>query len=319
MKKFTILFLALNFSAVSIGQTNVYLKISHLLGGSNFSYNTQATNNLNDVYEFTRLEYYLSEIKLTYDGGQDTVLSDTYLLVRGNLPVNELLGTFNFTTLEAISFGIGVDAARNHADPATYSSGHPLGFQMPSMHWGWTAGYRFAAIEGNSGASMNQTWEIHALGDKNYGMASITTAGIQQGNNLIIDLDADYQQAFKDITVNSTLNYHGEDQTAPVLLGNFKNEVFTKAGANVGLNTENLVAFSMSPNPTNGRFFITAEAEKLSNANVVVLDITGRVVTKEAINANSRKELQLEKPGIYFVSLTNKGKVLFTRKLVVKQ
>jgi hypothetical protein len=239
--------------------------------------------------------------------------------VRGNQPVNKLLGSFNFTTLEAISFGIGVDAAKNHADPATYSSGHPLGFQMPSMHWGWTAGYRFAAIEGNSGTSMNQTWEIHALGDKNYGLANVTTAGTKTGNDLIINLDADYQKAFKDITVNSTLNYHGEDQTSPVLLGNFQNEVFTEAAAIVGLNAENLVSFSMAPNPTTGRFFITAEAENLSNANLVILDITGRVVASEGISANNRKELQLQKPGIYLVSITNNGKVLFTRKLIVKQ
>ncbi|AEV31500.1 hypothetical protein Oweho_0482 [Owenweeksia hongkongensis DSM 17368] len=318
MKRLFTLFIMLGLGSLAIGQTNVYFKINQMLAGSAFAYSSPTANNLNDAFEFTRLEYYISEIKLTYDGGQDTTLADTYILVRGDQAVNELLGSFNFTTLESVTFGIGVDGSKNHSDPSTYVGGHPLSFQMPSMHWGWAAGYRFAALEGNSGTGMSQTWQLHALGDKNYDYTTVSTAGTMVGSDLIIALDANYEKIFKDITVNSTLNYHGEDQQAPMALGNFQTEVFSEGSATVGLEEKVAATFNMSPNPSNGQVNVIMENSNTSSSSIIVSDITGRKVLEQSLNSSGHNELNIKHTGIYIVSLTENGQVVYTQKLIVK-
>jgi len=47
-----------------------------------------------------------------------------------------------------IEFQLGLPAAVNHADPAQWAAGHPLNPIVNGLHWGWSGGYVFAAIEG---------------------------------------------------------------------------------------------------------------------------------------------------------------------------
>ena len=108
MKKvYTLAFLLL-ISIASSAQQDVYLKINHKLGTADFDTLLTVSNNMADSFQVTRMYYYISKIKLTYDGGQSTTLVDTYIMVDARKPVNEFIGTFNFTTLESIEFGIGV-------------------------------------------------------------------------------------------------------------------------------------------------------------------------------------------------------------------
>lgn len=288
-----------------------------MLAGNAFAYNNSVKNNLDDAFEFTRLEYYISEIKLTYDGGQDTTLGDLYILVRADQPVNELLGSFSFNNLESVSFGIGVDSAKNHLDPALYASTHPLAFQMPSMHWGWAAGYRFVVLEGNSGPSMNEGWQLHGFGDKNYDYAQVTTAGTMIGNDLVIALDANYEKSLNDISVNSTLQYHGEDFQVPVVLSNFQTEVFTEGSATLGVKKIEATDFSISPNPSTGRVNMMFGTEHKS-AIIIVSDVTGRKVLEQEVNISGSNEIIIQHSGIYMVSLLENGRVVNTQKLIVK-
>lgn len=318
MKKIITLWIALAFSVMALGQVDVYFKINHMLGNSTFSYNQAASNNLGNNFEMTRVHYYISEIRLIYDGGQDTLLANKYLLVKAEQPMNEFLGSFNINTLESITFGIGVDPGSNHSDITQYPANHPLSFQLPSMHWGWAAGYRFATFEGNTGQSMNQGWQLHALGDKNYGHATITTAGVQNGNMLIIALDADYQKAFKNITVSANLNYHGEDNEAVSLLQNLQFEVFSTGSPSVGTNevSKNL-KMTVAPNPSQG--FSTIHLDASLNAEVVrVTDITGKTVLTKAMNGRSSLELNLSKSGLYLVSALKNGQAMVTEKLIIQ-
>lgn len=308
--------MALGLSLMAFAQTNVYLKINQKLDGNTFAYSMGTSNTLGNNYDFTRLEYYISQITLTYDGGQDTVLSDWYYLVDAGQSINELLGSFNFTTLESVSFGIGVDGSKNHADPSTYPMGHALGFQSPSMHWGWSAGYRFAALEGNAGG---QVWQLHALGDKNYGTATVTTAGTMVGGDLVIAIDANYEEILNDITVSSTLNYHGEDLQAPTALGNFQTNVFTQGSATVGIDefAEN-ISFGLAPNPSNGEVRVMLDNQHEADYSVAVSDIMGREVLSHAISSNGNNQLRINDAGVYMVSLLIEGKVVSTQKLIVR-
>ncbi|MBL7781079.1 MAG: hypothetical protein JNM22_07670, partial [Saprospiraceae bacterium] len=62
-------------------QNNLELHISPRLGTASFALNTPVSAGSYD-YKITRLEYYISKIKVVHDGGQETPMTDMYLLVR---------------------------------------------------------------------------------------------------------------------------------------------------------------------------------------------------------------------------------------------
>ena len=209
MKSIIILLLTL-IGQFAVAQQDVYLNVSHMLGNEAFSFNKQGVNDLGNTFTVNRLEYYISEITLIHDGGTESHVDDLWILVDAGTMTNELLGSFSITNLESVRFSIGVEPAYNHLDPATYSVLHPLGPKSPSMHWGWTSGYRFLAMEGLSGPSTNLVFEIHALGDANYHTISLATSGYMDGNDLVVGLDADYEQVLNQIDISQGSLYHGE-------------------------------------------------------------------------------------------------------------
>ena len=234
----SILLLTLNISA----QTDITLKINHLLGEEVFAFNKTVTAPGEYSVNVTRLEYYISQIKLVHDGGKIEVLSDKYFLVNGASLFSSSLGNFNISKLEEIRFSIGVDNlpntnpndnstnTTNHADPSLWFAGHPLSPKSPSMHWGWTSGYRFVALEGKTGLGAAYTYEIHALGDGNYNEVSIPTVIDASGGELNIELDANYLNSLKDVDVSSGLIEHGSTGQAIPFLKNFQTEVFSVKG-----------------------------------------------------------------------------------------
>ena len=247
-------FLALACAVSLNAQTNVNLHIEHMLGSNTFAFNQTASNNLGHSFNVVRMEYYLSEITLIHDGGQDTTIDNLWILVDAGSPTTVPLGSFNISALEGIRFAVGVDSAHNHLDPASWPTGHPLAPKSPSMHWGWAAGYRFVAMEGKSGPSLNQIFEIHALGNKNYHTFSIATSGTMNGGDLDIDLKADYEGMLHDIGLNQGLVEHGENNEAAQLLENCAYHVFTASGsASIGVEEEQSIRFDIYPNPAHGQ------------------------------------------------------------------
>ena len=47
-----------------------------------------------------------------------------------------------------LAFQLGLPAAVNHGDPGQWPAQHPLNPIVNGLHWGWSGGYIFAAIEG---------------------------------------------------------------------------------------------------------------------------------------------------------------------------
>jgi len=314
MKKIHLI-LAFAFSALTIqAQQNIYLQINHKLGSSNFAYNQTATNNISNSFNLQRLEYYISEITLKYDGGQDTTLN-TYILVDAGTATNVLLGSFNITTLESISFGTGVDAAVNNGDPDLWPMTHALAPKSPSMHWGWAAGYRFAAFEGMTGASMTTGWQIHALGNRNYNTQTIPTAGFTTGTNTTIELNADYAQALNGITINGNLFNHGETGEAATLLSNFNTSVFS--ARLVGIKKNELTKFSISPNPSSENIVLQFEDNQNGN-QLIVTSINGQIVSQETITSGNQVNVSIETKGTYFVNIYNQENLIGSEKVIIQ-
>lgn len=284
-------------------QTPVQLHINHQLSGSNFSFSQSAKNDLGNDFNVTRLEYYISKISIKHDGGMTTPVPNHYILANGGQAVVDDLGSFNITNVESISFHIGVDTPLNHADPSLQPSGHPLAPKSPSMHWGWTSGYRFVAMEGKSGASLNQTYEIHALGDQHYFETTVPATGVIKNGKLVIAIRADYTMAIKGINLSSGLIAHGDGVDEAKLLANFRDNVFS-AGFPVSIanSNESKSVFSIYPNPSaNGHATMRFE-QVVSKADIIVTDISGKTILATSKNESSSVvQLKLDKPGLYFV------------------
>ncbi|HAW19832.1 MAG TPA: hypothetical protein DCX14_06585 [Flavobacteriales bacterium] len=95
---------------------------------------------------------YLSNISFKEAGEEDYQrwnLNDVALIKDGQLSVDGVY--LNKSSIEGFSFDIGVDTALYSDDPSDTSkvaAESPLSLQVPSMYWGWAAGYRFISIEG---------------------------------------------------------------------------------------------------------------------------------------------------------------------------
>ena len=64
-------------SSLLQAQTELRLDISHLYDSSPIAYNTTLTSPQQEEFNITRLEYYITGITFTHDGGQTTA-ADAY-------------------------------------------------------------------------------------------------------------------------------------------------------------------------------------------------------------------------------------------------
>lgn len=301
-------------------QKEVYLTITHQLNGAGFAYGQTAQNNLGNSFQITRVEYYLSGIKIIHDGGQETPVPNHYILARGNNPVIDLLGTFNVTTIEGIKFSVGVDSPANNADPALYSLPHPLAYQTPSMHWGWSSGYRFVCLEGMAGSGFATNFQLHGLWNANYFQQSKALSAVMLGNKAYINLNADYVKALQDVNVSVGPIDHGTDQQDLKMLQNFRDFIFTPGSAipnsieKEPLQQPNLTVY---PNPSNGKFFLNDENGVATDA--ILMDLQGRSIRHFGLNqAHTANALEYSIPGQYILGVQRYGIPVQSLRIVIQ-
>jgi hypothetical protein len=189
------------------------------------------------------------------------------------------------------------------------------------MHWGWSAGYRFAALEGKAGMNLLFTYEIHALGDENYFTTSLETASFNENAKIIIPVRADYLNLYKNIDVSFGLIEHGATGDAITLLQNFPEHVFSQiafTGTNELANIGNIAVY---PNPvTDGFCTVNYNLDYSGHTELFVTDVAGRQIqTIKPIPGQTSMRIALPANGVYFLHLMQNGKTLETEKIVVSQ
>jgi len=310
--------LALIFGATHLfAQTNLTLNMEQFLNGTAIEYNKEATNNLDNSFKINRLQYYVSGFSVKHDGGKTTEISDTYFLIDPTKHNSFDLGSHDVTNMESITFYVGVDKAKNHADPSQYSSEHPLAPKSPSMHWGLSAGYRFVAMEGKAGGSLNTTFEVHALGNDYYYPIEIPFAETAKDGAINVALRAEYSKLLEGIDVSQGLIVHGAFGEAIELLKNFRDHVFTNAigEGNVLSIPSTDIMTGMYPNPSSG--MLNMSFERLVSASVEVLDLHGKILYSEDFKGNQfSTEVDLNS-GVYLVRVRENNGILSTRKWVI--
>ena len=309
---------------ISLGsqaQTNIQLNINHKLAEVDFALEIAAKNNMGHDFNVTRLEYYISEISLVHDGGNETKIEDLWILARANTTTEVDLGAHAITDVEKIKLHIGVDPDHNHLDPSMYHMSHPLAPKSPSMHWGWNAGYRFVALEGNGGSALNQLVQLHGLGDDNYFTTEVDLDLSAENGLIKIDLDADYTRALEDIALTSGVIVHGDNLQAQQSLENFRDFVFSASPLTSStIDFSEVGHFSSFPNPIqNGITTLVLELkEKGFDYDLCITSMNGKELQYlKSVQDGQKISLVNYSSGVYFMNLIKGGQAIITNKLIV--
>jgi len=99
-----------------------------------------------------KMRFYLSHMSIHNTNNYDVQLSEVSIV-----DLEEpSLATFQYLADEggydAIKFSVGLDAAQNGQDPATFPLEHPLSTYY-NMYWGWAALYKFMEFQGKANPS----------------------------------------------------------------------------------------------------------------------------------------------------------------------
>ncbi len=121
-----------------------------------FAYGKVYQTSLGHCYSFSKLTFYLSDIRLVEASGAEVKIQETAFIDFGDDPIVGNLSNVQALSINEIPagnyvglrFAIGVDSVLNHSDPAVHATDHPLSLFQGSF-WTWNTGYRFLQFEGN--------------------------------------------------------------------------------------------------------------------------------------------------------------------------
>lgn len=303
-------------------QTDINLNLNHKFNGSDFQYGT--TYDLNGTaVSLSRVQYYLSGFEITHDGGQITDMPDAYVLGSGNV-TSYSLGQETVTTLEGISFDLGVDYDRNHMGTSFWGASHPLGPKSPTMDWNWPSGYFFWTISGmvddNNDGTPNKAFELHGLGDHLLRSVDSFTSLNITGASIDIDLYVNVADWLLNINLASVGFAHDGGANNVQVGDNTNPETVFTLDPPLGLNTveteKNKIYadYTVAYAPT-----IYYDLATPNNVDVKVFDMNGRIVLqsdKVAPEGNYfiRAELM---DGMYLITFSN-GDLEESYRFVVK-
>ena len=305
-------------------QSNLKVQFNHNAGGNTVEINKTVFNLTNGkAVMLTRAEFYLSGIKAYNSVSSDSFsFANSYLLVNAERPkeeheIGELPSGFDFRVLR---WDVGVDKDKNHADPSLYSPTHPLGLQIPSMHWGWAAGYRFMALEGkidgNNDGVPEQDFQFHNLGDDLLFRAMLDMNGSHHVESEPLIVDLDYVKLFDNIAMTGNIVLHGSGAKNKTMMQNSaKNGFFTPQIVSSVNDEKEVPEFTISQDA----FQITIAMPINDNYQVLVYDVRGSLISNKSINDSS---YTIDKtnlaPANYLVTIVNSKGVKATKQIFIR-
>lgn len=257
MKRYTLIFSIL-IGLHTWAQKNVFLNLQPVFGNQPFALQQNFTGNNGVVVEIEHFNYYLSDVILFHDNGQQTNLpSDIWLVTPTQHSL--YLGYLNVNQIDSINFTVGVPKRYNTQDGAlaqdisTYPETHPLSFQSPSMYWGWSFGYMHMIVGGNADSNNdnipNAYFELHNLGDNNQQNVRLNTIQTNTANQIDLNYTCHVDRWLNQINLSSIGVVHGQAGPNLTILQNVNSqEVFTLAAdAGILQNNFNGITWIQTP------------------------------------------------------------------------
>lgn len=313
MKLAITLIIVLFTNSFAFTQKNVFVTISPKFGANDFQIATNVVDLSGLDVNVDYFDYYLSDVHIIHDGGQDLDLSDTVYLIE---PDNHVLylGFLNVTNIEQINFGIGVPPNLNTIngadaiDIAAYPVGHPLYFQDPEMHWGWASGYMFMIIGGladsNTDGFPDETFQLHNVGDENYfnvQIPIIQTATTSDQVDLFINCHVD--RWIKNISLETVGIQHSSSGPNAVVMNNILAEIVFDQSATASIAEVQKNIGSVFFSNLNSTLTINWK-NVIGAANYRFMDIAGKQISASKIDGiNGNLTFENLPNGIYIFEL----------------
>ena len=312
MRFFTVVLMVFYFISAN-SQNEIVLRLSHSLNDSSFKYNQIFEVDGNKNY-YTRLQYYLSGFELEHDAGQSTLLNNVYVLASGHIS-NYYLGNFNISSLESISFDVGVDQIANSGNTTNYSAQHPLGPKSPPMDWGWPSGYFFVVTNGFTDTDNDNipetNFELHALGDMMLSPVDpIYLSGTKLNDTIYIDLIVNTERFISGIDLSSVGADHSSSADNLTMCNNSSTMNIFEPGYIDGTSLKEynvssdyiFLDYTLSFAPT-----IHYHFESNNKVNLQITDINGKIHINEKnlVSQGSFFPLKELATGIYIVTIDN--------------
>lgn len=330
MRLFTLSLLFAVFASTGIAQTNqIVCSFDHKVGTEPLVLSETVFSIWNNKkVQLSRAEFYISEVEIHQLDSTLMPLADQYLLVNAKNPTAEFnLGIWPVDAAHGVTLHLGVPSTVNHNDPASYPANHPLAPQDPTMHWGWSAGYRFMAIEGkvdNNGDGVPETsFEFHNLFDELY--KSLELTGTKEAENGVLHLRfiLDYAQLFKNMALTGSLIQHGKFASNVAMMNNATTQNFvmmaiTSATHEVEANSLNI---KTSPNPANTETMLEYTLPASGSLNLMLTNTLGQTVRSfSGLSASGTVRLETASlsEGIYLYAFYENGHLLARKQLMVK-
>ncbi len=310
-------FLLLLFVFASLyvsGQRNVFIHLNPVFSGNDFNISNTYVASDNSIFRLDHFDYYVANITLTHDGGQQTTFLNQVFLIE---PTNHIvyLGYLPIQQIETVEFLVGVPKELNtqsgvfSQDISLYPETHPLSFQSPSMYWGWQAGYMHMIIGGWNDVNGNNTiesnegyFELHNLGDQNQ-QAVILSSIIQtntSSDQTDIFIDCHIDRWIQNISLGSSGVAHGSTGINETILDNVVSKSVFEQSASAGVLEETVVPFTVTT--TKGEIVIHwSEAQPPKHLSVISMD--GKSVFQYNFNEFCEKStVSLLMSGLYHIS-----------------
>jgi hypothetical protein len=314
MKPLTIVLIIFS-SLVSIGQKNVFLNLKPVFQGADFETGESYQHPSGQFLSVDYLNYYVSDVMITHDGGQILTASPAVFLV--SMEEHLLfLGNFQIENIEHIEFTLGVPERFNTQDGAeatdisSYPAGHPLSFQDPGMYWGWAFGYMHVVTAGTP------TFELHNVGPQLAKQISLDVIPTETSSAQIdIELYCNVDRWFNSILFSGMLISHGAGPENVQMMSNLLTEDVFSISAQASI-----------PEHINTQSFVYQNQAGLNVSNipshatsVKITDQLGRLILSQNILGASELVLACEHEGIIFISLINQaGTELETIKYICR-
>lgn len=311
---------SLAYALSSFAQTDVVLHFPPKVAGNDLTTGT-IVQNLNGVeMSIDYFNYYISNLHIIHDGGMNLNLSDTVFIVTMADNVLEL-GELNVTNIESVTFSVGVPQDVNHADISQYTEDNPLSWQDPSMHWGWSSGYKFLLVDGygdsNNDGTPETLFQIHSLGDanmKNVSMAVIPTV-LPTHTTIVINCNLD--QWMFGVNPGTVGVNHGTTGVNASVMNNVNGKpVFTIPG-NAGIQTTTVDGTITHFVTEEAITFDWKDVPNVSSYNLI--NISGEVIASGKASAFSGSEsISVSTPGSYFFYLLSQDGLIIKHAQVIR-
>lgn len=306
-----ILIVVLTSISWSFAQKNIFLSLAPKFGNQDFQLLQNYTGNDGVVIEIEHFKYYLSDVRLFHDNGQTTYLETGIWLV-SDTNFNLYLGYLDVNQIDSISFMIGVPKRYNTQsgsmaqDISTYPETHPLSFQMPSMYWGWTAGYMHMIVGGKADSNNdnipNNYFELHNLGNDNQQMVSLPVIQTDLANQTELHLNCHIDRWLNNIPLSTVGILHDDTGLNLTIMQNVGSQNVFTLDAAASLTDKHLEFFKWSQ--TENEISI----EGLQNNTLTAIDIIdaqGKMFLHEQIGKQNYQINTTSFPrGLYLLQIT---------------